>query len=123
MNKFYSNEKSRAKASSHDTVWVAKDHHNIIAATRITPLPGNHQLLTSVYVASDYRKQGIAYNLVKQCCEANGTIYTFSFGPLVNLYQQLGFKVLEQKQLPCELAQRFTAYVKQGRKIVAMIKE
>ena len=123
VNKFYRNENAKSKAKGHDTVWIAKDRQSIIAATRITPLPGNIQLLTSVYVAPVYRKQGIAFNLVKQCCLSNGVIYTFSLTHLTDFYQQLGFKQLSPNQLPCELAQRFSAYINQGRQIVAMIKE
>jgi len=123
LNKFYALEKAKSKASSHDIVWITKHLDIIIAAARLAPLPGNYRLLTGVYVAVDYRSQGIARRLVSQCCLNQESIYTFALSPLEAFYQQLGFTTLTASDLPCELAQRFNAYVKQGRKIVAMIKQ
>jgi len=123
VNKFYRQQKAKSKASGHDTVWVAKEHHKIIAVARITPLPSLHLLLTGVHVSDNYRHQGIARELVTQCCDINESVYTFSLSHLVDFYRQLGFVTLPTDDLPCELAQRFNAYIKQGRKIIAMIKQ
>lgn len=104
-------------------VWIAKHQHEIIAACRIMPLPDQSKLLTGVYVNAQFRQQGIASQLVTQASANQTKLFTFALIHLSDFYQTLGFKIMDYNDLPCELAQRFTAYVKQGRQIVAMIKQ
>ncbi|MDP2560480.1 GNAT family N-acetyltransferase [Psychrobium sp. 1_MG-2023] len=121
-NKFYASEKARAKARNNELIWVAKFQHTIVACAKLSPVD-NHWLLTGVHVCSAYRQQGIAQRLITLLCQEQPIIYTFALSHLASFYQHLGFQHIKPQQLPCELAQRFNAYLKQGRKIIVMIKE
>ena len=121
VNKFYRNVNAKNKASGNDGIWVARHDSHIVAATRLAPIPGDYWLLTGVFVDQDHRGRGLARALIIESCDNQPVIYTFSLSHLTTFYQQLGFKLILPEHLPCELAQRFNAYVRQGRKIVAMI--
>ena len=121
-NKFYRAVNARGKASGGDIVWVARERANnvIIAVARLAPIKG-FQLLTGVYVAPNYRHQGIASQLINKLIVPNQGCYSFVLTHLADFYINLGFEMVTNQQLPCELAQRFNAYQHQGRDIIAMI--
>ena len=121
-SKFYRQHNNKSKVSGSDIVWVTRYNNDIVAASRLSLVLPNYRLLTNVFVASDYRKQGIAQQLLQHLCDESLLTYTFSLQHLQKLYQQVGFQVVRPDELPCELAQMFVAYVKQGRNIVAMIR-
>jgi len=122
-NKFYQDHGISNRAKGHDLVWVARDKHRMVGAARLTPVCNKYWLLTGVYVGEDYRGHGIASQLISQSLNLTPVVYTFALTHLNAYYRQLGFSDINFNDLPCELAQRFNAYAKQGRKIVAMIKQ
>ncbi len=121
-SKFYKLHK-KGKVSGSDIVWVSRDSGHIIAAARLSLVLPHYRLLTGVFVAPEYRKQGVARDLLQSTCDEPQFIYTFSLQHLQPFYQQLNFELIALDNLPCELAQMFIAYLKQGRKIVAMIRK
>jgi len=122
VNKFYQEHGWRNKANRHDLTWVAREESCIVGAARLAPINNQYWLLTGVFVDERYRSQGIAQRLITASCLSTPQIYTFSLQNLAGFYQKLGFNPITPDKLPDELAQRFSAYVKQGRKITAMVK-
>ncbi|MGB1298840.1 MAG: GNAT family N-acetyltransferase, partial [Psychrobium sp.] len=112
--KYYKSMRINVSVASHDLVLVAKTNE-IVAIARLTPVD-NHWLLTGVHVSESVRGQGIASKLVNTLCENQSTVFTFALEHLTTLYQGCGFEIIVPADIPCELAQRFNAYVKQGRK-------
>jgi len=119
--KYYRSKGIKNKASSNNIIMIARDNNVIIGVAKLT-LIDDLLFLTGVYVDSQLRGQGIASELIRQLCKQQSTIYTFPYVHLITLYQKLGFLHTTEDLLPYELTQRFNAYVKQGRNIVAMIK-
>lgn len=123
VNKYYQAQGSNNRASKNQQVVIAKNQENqIVGVARLSPID-NHWLLTGVHVAQSVRGQGIASQLVNTLCERQSMVFTFAFEHLTALYQGCGFEIIVPADIPCELAQRFNAYVKQGRKIVVMIRK
>ncbi|USE70272.1 GNAT family N-acetyltransferase [Pseudoalteromonas maricaloris] len=124
VNKFYAANKARGRAAKHDKVWVAKNSNEIIAACRLQPVDG-YWLLVGVYVASQYRKQGIAKKLIETVIaqfrsqQPQQIIYTFAYCHLHDFYSTLGFQS-NSLELPPELASRLSSYLGQNRQLVAM---
>lgn len=127
VNKFYDAHKARGRAAKHDKVWVVKESSDIIAACRFQPVDGNW-LLVGVYVASQYRNQGIAKTLIKtainqfraqQQQQIKQIIYTFAYCHLSDFYLSLGFQS-NPPALPSELASRLSSYLGQNRQLMAM---
>ncbi|KJY90845.1 N-acetyltransferase [Pseudoalteromonas piscicida] len=124
VNKFYDAHKARGRAAKHDKVWVVKERSDIIAACRFQPVDGNW-LLVGVYVASQYRNQGIAKTLIKTAInqfraqQPQQIIYTFAYCHLNDFYLALGFQS-NSLELPPELASRLSSYLGQNRQLVAM---
>jgi N-acetylglutamate synthase-like GNAT family acetyltransferase len=123
-NKFYREVNARGKARGGDVIWVARDISTsaIVAVARLAPVK-NDRLLTGVYVAAQYRQQGIASQLINSLIHQQPNCYTFALTHLTEFYLRLGFTLVDDGDLPCELAQRFNAYRQQGRNILAMIKK
>ncbi len=121
VTKYYQRQRINNRASGNNLVVVARQKNEIIGVARLAPI---NQLwfLTGVHVDEEMRSQGIAQNLIAMLCQQQNIIYSFPYSHLLSFYEQLGFETVELDKLPCELAQRFTAYVKQGRDIIVMIK-
>lgn len=101
---------------------VARNNHDIVGVARLVPI-NSEWFLTGVHVDEPYRNAGIAGELINCLAKQQSVIYSFPYQHLVTFYQRLGFELVTPESLPCELAQRFNAYVKQGREIVVMIRK
>jgi N-acetylglutamate synthase-like GNAT family acetyltransferase len=122
VNKYYQAHRAGGRAASNNVVMVARHNNEIVGVARLAPID-QLWFLTGVHVDEGQRCLGIASQLINQLAEQQSCIYSFPFEHLVAFYERLGFQLVTPDSLPCELAQRFNAYVKQGRKILAMIKQ
>jgi len=120
--KFYKNHGIKSRVSSDNIVVIARENNVIIGVAKLAPI-NDLWFLTGVYIDLEQRGQGIGSELITQLCQQKTTIYTFPYAHLTALYQKLGFLNATSDLLPYELTQRFDAYTKQGRNIVAMIKQ
>ncbi|MGB0834513.1 MAG: GNAT family N-acetyltransferase [Psychrobium sp.] len=120
-NKYYKTHKVGGSASGNNIVMVARKNGNIVGIARLAPIQ-EHWFLTGVHVAESERGQGIASQLIKALCGQQPQVYSFPYQHLEAFYNNLGFTLMPPEQIPSEIAARFVAYSKQGRKIVAMIK-
>jgi len=121
INKYYKAHHVSGSAASHNIVMVARYDQAIVGVARLVPID-QLWFLTGVHVDESQRGLGIASELVRQLCIQQKEIYSFPFDYLMPFYKRLGFELVTPDDLPCELAQRFNAYVKQGRKILAMMR-
>jgi len=121
VNKYYKLHRVSGSAASHNIIMVARSGHDMVGVAQLAPID-KLWFLTGVHVDENQRGLGIASELVKQLCAQQKEIYSFPFDYLMPLYERLGFELVTPDHLPCELAQRFNAYVKQGRQIIAMIR-
>lgn len=124
VNKYYKSHRVSvsSSASSNNVIMVARNNHDIVGVARLAPI-NSEWFLTGVHVDEQYRNAGIAGELINCLVKQQPVIYSFPYQHLVTFYQRLGFELVTPESLPCELAQRFNAYVKQGREIVVMIRK
>ncbi|BDF95354.1 GNAT family N-acetyltransferase [Pseudoalteromonas sp. KAN5] len=116
VNKFYSQYNARGRATKGDQVWVAYHDLIIVAACRIQHRDG-YLFLSTVLVAPNRRRQGLAKQLLKHVLSnQNSLVYTFAYVELADFYQSIGFNFV--LTLPTPLDTLFAVY--QQRKIVAM---
>ena len=120
--KYYQGHGIKNRVSANNIVMVARKDNVIIGVAKLAPVD-ELWLLTGVHVDSSLRRLGIASELISQLCKQQTTIYSFAYEHLITFYQELGFLLTPPDLLPYELTQRFNAYVKQGRNIVAMSKQ
>jgi len=125
-SKYYQAHRVGGRVASNNIVTVARNNNDIIGVARLSPVK-HLWLLTGVHVDEGHRGQGIASELIVLLTSQQGNlefraIYSFPYSHLQHFYEQLGFELITPDSLPCELAQRFNAYVKQGRKILAMMR-
>ncbi|MBQ4832864.1 GNAT family N-acetyltransferase [Pseudoalteromonas sp. MMG010] len=91
VNKFYANYSVRGRAKKHDDVWVVYHNFEIVAACRIQN-KSDFLFLSTVFVAPDYRLQGLAKKLLSSVLlHYSDVIYTFAYTPLIHFYTELGF--------------------------------
>ena len=106
-DKFYRAHRSPMRARHDDTVWVAQQE-DIRAALCLAPIDDG-QWLTSLFVAPEYRGQGLARHLMAAGLDSNnGPTWLFCHPDLAAFYQHLGFA--PTSQLPGVLAQRLSRY-------------
>ncbi|KZN42700.1 GNAT family N-acetyltransferase [Pseudoalteromonas luteoviolacea] len=119
VNKFFQAHRVRGRATKQDQVWVIKQSV-LIAACRVQSVD-NHAFLSTVFVDSAFRGQGIAKMLLQQVVEhAEQKIYTFAYHDVAQLYVKLNFEYIDSQLLPNALLKKFEIYTKQGRNITPM---
>lgn len=119
--KYYQAHGMSGRVSSNNIVTIARNNGDIVGVARLAPI-NDYKLLTGVHVDKQHRGLGVASELINLLTYQQTVAYSFAFSHLQPFYEQLGFQLITPDCLPCELAQRFNAYVKQGRKIIAMIR-
>ncbi|MDK2596422.1 GNAT family N-acetyltransferase [Pseudoalteromonas obscura] len=118
VNKFYQANRVRGRATKQDTVWVTKSSE-LIAACRVQNVE-QYAFLSTVFVATAYRGQGVAKRLLLCAIESQECVYTFAYRTIAPLYSQLNFVEIDQLTLPTVLREKFVNYTNQGREIIAM---
>ncbi|QVN04563.1 GNAT family N-acetyltransferase [Pseudomonas rhodesiae] len=116
LNKFYRRHDSSMKALKGGRLWVARDG-DIVAGLCLTPVVGG-QWLTGVFVAPDYRGQGLAARLILEAvASVEGTVWLLCHPDLERLYQRIGFT--QDTRLPQSLGERLVRY-KRNKPMIAM---
>ncbi|KZN63553.1 GNAT family N-acetyltransferase [Pseudoalteromonas luteoviolacea] len=119
VNKFFQKHNVRGRATKQDQVWVIKQT-DLVAACRVQNVD-NNAFLSTVFVDSAYRGQGMAKMLVLHAtASAEQCVYTFAYKNVTALYSKLAFEPVDSVSLPSALQKKFASYVKQGRDIVPM---
>lgn len=108
LNKFYKENKDKARAKPSDLMFAAVDDEVTCAALRLLPYD-NFLFLRSLLTHPSYRGQGIAERLIKYAIDttlkssASITIYTLPTPKAVSLYQRLGFVAIKGAEIPMPL--------------------
>lgn len=121
VTKYYQKHRINNRASGNNIVTIARYNNDIVGVARLSPI-NELWFLTGVHVDEIMRHQGIAKNLITMLCDQQPIIYSFPYSHLLSFYEKQSFEMVAFEKLPCELAQRFNAYTKQGRDIIAMMK-
>lgn len=107
MNKFYRHHQSSMKAVKDAQLWVARQEE-IIAGLCLRPV-ANGYWLTGVFVAPEWRKQGVAATLIDRAVSAcDGPVWLFCDPGLQGFYERLGFSL--DTRLPHALHERLVRY-------------
>ncbi|MEH6450341.1 MAG: GNAT family N-acetyltransferase [Oleispira sp.] len=103
LNQFYKQHKDKARAKPTDTIHVAIEGDVIHAGLRLLSY-GDYFFLRSVFTAPAIRGQGVASKLLSHTLsEYSQAIYTLPTPAAIGLYQRLGFKAVEEENIPTEL--------------------
>lgn len=104
LNKFYKQNKDKARAKPQDLMYAAvNEDGNICAALRLLTYD-DFLFLRSVLTANDYRNKGIASNLITHALEQQTSlVYTLPTQAAVSLYQRLGFQTVSKQEIPAQL--------------------
>jgi N-acetylglutamate synthase-like GNAT family acetyltransferase len=104
LNKFYKQNKDKARAKPQDLMYAAvNEDGNICAALRLLTYD-DFLSLRSVLTANDYRNKGIASNLITHALEQQTSlVYTLPTQAAVLLYQRLGFQTVSKQEIPAQL--------------------
>lgn len=107
LNKFYRAHRSSMRASGGAVLWAVK-HIDIIAGLSLTRIGEGHWL-TGLFVAPQWRSQGIAAGLMRCAMESlQGPVWLFCHPQLEEFYARSGFTLAPQ--LPPPLAEKLARY-------------
>lgn len=121
VKKFYQAYYSSGKPNKADPIWALKDGATIIAAVRLKQFDNQYQLLTGLVTHPELRNQGYASHLMQAITqELNQTTYCFNHEKLIPFYERHGFDLIQDNQLPSELAGRLRRYQIKQPELVAM---
>ncbi|MCQ8878152.1 GNAT family N-acetyltransferase [Pseudoalteromonas shioyasakiensis] len=116
VNKFYDKHGARGRATKQDDVWVVYSAAEIIAACRIQNRD-EHLFLSTLFVDSNWRAQGIAKRLLLALiAEQQKVIFTFAYQSLIDFYRSIGFNFV--LTLPPPISTLLKVY--QQRNVVAL---
>jgi GNAT superfamily N-acetyltransferase len=106
-DKFYRSQRPPMRTNAGGDIWVAQSTE-ITAALRLRQVEGGIWL-TSLLVASDWRGQGIASQLIAAAlADCQEPVWLFCNPQLAPLYERLGFS--SELPLPPSLQQRLSRY-------------
>lgn len=110
LNQFYKRHKEKSRAKPTDTIYVATEGDAIQAGLRLLSY-GDYYFLRSVFSAPAIRGQGIANKLIAHALsEQTQPIYTLPTPAAVGLYQRLGFKPVDSKDIPAGLSASYRRF-------------
>ncbi|MBC3208543.1 GNAT family N-acetyltransferase [Pseudomonas sp. SWRI111] len=116
MNKFYRSHQSSMKAVREAQLWVAR-RGDIVAALCLRPVAGGHWL-TGLFVDPEWRKQGIAAQLIGAAIkDVNEPVWLFCHPDLRGFYERRGFTF--DPALPQAMAERLSRYAR-SKPMIAM---
>lgn len=119
LNKFYREHRSPMRGTNKGQVWVAKQQ-TTIAALCLTPVNEGHWL-TGLFVAPQWRGQGIARRLIDAASHGlDGPLWLFCHPDLRGFYEPQGFTTAQR--LPPVLGERFMRYSR-DKALVALSRE
>lgn len=122
INAFYRLVGYPDQASPADTLWVARDSGEMIAAVRICPQPEGYLLLRGLYVTEDLQRQGIGSQLGRAALsDAAGRVcYCIPFTHLETFYRRLSFTRIRSDHAPEKVALRSQRYLDEGLDVIVM---
>ena len=121
INRFYKSHYPAGKAKKDEIIWIGENTSGIICCVRFKQFE-SYQLLTGMLVHPELRSCGIANQLIT---ETNKQLiltpcFCFAFSHLEKLYQDSGFTVIADNELPEPLASRIQRYRLSGKDLIAM---
>lgn len=119
--KFYKQFGQTTKTNRQDKIYAAFSKTAMQACARIAPC-GEARLLRAVFVAPDYRGQGLGSSLVTHALEhcSLNEVWTFPYTHLNMMYEALGFELIAVENVPDTIQKAFTTYSDQGKQISLM---
>jgi N-acetylglutamate synthase-like GNAT family acetyltransferase len=104
LNKFYKQNKDKARAKPQDLMYAAiNDDGEICAALRFLTYD-NFLFLRSVLTANNYRNKGVASHLINHAIDQQTClVYTLPTQSAISLYQRLGFQTVIKQEIPAQL--------------------
>lgn len=110
LNQFYKQNKEKSRAKPTDSIYVAIEGDDIHAGLRLLSY-GDYYFLRSVFTAPGIRGQGIASKLLAHAIsQFTQPIYTLPTLNAVGLYQRLGFKAVNSKDIPAGLSSSYRRF-------------
>ncbi|MCW8332183.1 GNAT family N-acetyltransferase [Photobacterium sp. SDRW27] len=121
INRFYKSHYPAGKAKKDEIIWVGENSSGIISCVRFKQFE-HFQLLTGMLVHPDLRGNGIAKQLLTAINEQTTDLpcFCFAFSHLEKLYQDAGFVVISDSDLPESLASRIKRYRLSGKDLTPM---
>ena len=119
--KFYKHFGQATKTNRQDQIYGVFSDNTMQACARIAPY-GDARLLRGVFVAPDYRGQGLGSALITHALEkcSLNEVWTFPYTHLNSMYEALGFHRIAVENAPDTIQKAFKAYSDQGKHISLM---
>jgi N-acetylglutamate synthase-like GNAT family acetyltransferase len=110
LNHFYKQHREKSRAKPTDSIYVAIEGDVIQAGLRLLSYD-DYYFLRSVFTTPAIRGQGIASKLLAHAIgEYTQPIYTLPTSSAVGLYQRLGFKAVDTKDIPARLSSSYRRF-------------
>ncbi|WP_299019467.1 GNAT family N-acetyltransferase [uncultured Photobacterium sp.] len=121
INRFYKSFYPAGKAKKDEIIWIGEDNSSIICCVRFKQFE-HYQLLTGMLVHPEKRGGGVAKQLLTASTAqvTQAPCFCFAYSHLETLYQQAGFIVITDSELPEPLESRIRRYRQNGKNLIAM---
>jgi len=121
VKQFYKKNGMRAQAPKGETIFVATQGAQLVAALRLSP-NGSDYLLRSMCVSAELRQQGIGSYLLQQIqAELNAIeCYCFPYFHLETFYKSAGFTLIDIDTAPAAIKDKYQRYLSNGKDIRLM---
>ncbi|MDX1453078.1 MAG: GNAT family N-acetyltransferase [Oleiphilaceae bacterium] len=121
--RFYSEQQYRCRFDRNSQIYALYLKQKMIACVQIDR-EHNYYFLRAMVVAKNYRRQGLASQLLNAVAPYISTkdCWCLPFVHLVSLYQTAGFSEHDETTIPPTISTRLQRYHAQGKLLVAMCK-
>ncbi|WP_434357454.1 GNAT family N-acetyltransferase [Parasalinivibrio latis] len=123
IQRFYKSYYPSGKAKRDEAIWTVEKDGQIIGCVRFRQFEEG-QLLTGMVIQPDYRRAGIASQLMKACetQTASKPCYCFAYPQIEGLYAKQGFVAIEEGELPYPFNELFIRYSQGKKKLIPMVR-
>ncbi|WED21718.1 GNAT family N-acetyltransferase [Vibrio sp. JC009] len=121
VQKLYKSHYPSGKAKSNELIYVSYTENQMSGLFRLRNID-KWRLFTGMLVIPQYRRQGIAHQLMRyyqeQVIAAND--YCFAYQHLEKFYAQHSFQTISAEELPAQLRTLFERYSNSGKSLIPM---
>ena len=122
VNQFYRKQKHKGSASGDERVFIIEYDNAIIGALRLVPYP-DYYWLRSLYIEQNLQGQSLGSQLLAfVSTHITLAVYCFPYLHLDHFYQQAGYQLISDGDMPHNIQSLFTRYNRKGQGILAMMK-
>jgi len=119
----YSSCKCKGVIDPRDTIVIARNNKKLIGAARLC-VENEMNILRGMQIVPSMQRQKIGSKMLYFCLPLmqKQTTYCISYSHLTNFYNQIGFQLISENEMPITIKNKFLKDRSRGQEVVPMMR-